>query len=73
MAKFTPWFPAHVKPVRKGVYQRKGYLGRYSFWDGKKWCMGFDVLCQQDVKESKQKASIEQSLPWRGLAKNPNA
>jgi len=38
--KFTEWFPPHIKPYRKGVYQQICGLGKdigYQYWDGKNW------------------------------------
>ena len=36
--KKTPWFPADVKPVRRGLYETRGYLlSTTSFWTGVDW------------------------------------
>ena len=40
--KLTPIFPAHIKPVRKGVYRTPvkkpyGHIVRWSYWNGKTW------------------------------------
>lgn len=63
----TPWFPADVKPVRTGFYQRE-----YKFqvdvqspdkWDGRQW-----IVCG-DRGQAIQVAG--QKLRWRGLASDP--
>jgi hypothetical protein len=45
MSKMTPWFPPHIKPARKGVYQIT-YTGvgwgesqdpLYATWNGLRW------------------------------------
>ena len=39
----TPWFPPHIKPVHKGVYETKDLhklprtLPTYARWDGLEW------------------------------------
>lgn len=38
--KLTAWFPGHIKPVRKGVYQQKAGLQDmlgYQYWSGLRW------------------------------------
>lgn len=66
-SELTEWFPASIKPARKGEYQvlfDKQEV-KWPFqsnvhaaaWDGKKW----DVPAAKKVKE------------WRGLAKDPGA
>jgi len=43
MSKMTPWFPYHIKPVHKGVYQimftysRPSDMKMYAAWNGRKW------------------------------------
>jgi hypothetical protein len=45
MKKMTPWFPPHIKPARKGVYQIKFTAERwsegddliYATWNGLMW------------------------------------
>lgn len=45
----TPWFPGTVRPVRPGVYERRGVwvsqfggentaANGYAMWDGLRWC-----------------------------------
>ena len=70
--KLTPWYPGHVKPVRVGVYERKyrniNDNSVYSRWNGEKWfCGSFHVhFAEEDMEPSSY-----QSLPWRGIAKEP--
>lgn len=69
--KKTPWFPGHVKPARKGVYERKGFGGTYSEWDGKRWLLGAnDVDAASDWGDwprREDRRSFWQDHPWRGL------
>lgn len=62
-AKRTPWFPADVKPVRPGLYERK-YPERQNIsfpdrWDGEHWFIRF--FDGQEIFMSGSK------LKWRGL------
>lgn len=43
--KKTPWFSAEVRPVRRGVYERRFPSGTIKFakWDGRKWHTGYGV------------------------------
>lgn len=70
----TPWFPGDVKPVRKGVYQRRaGFLGVYSYWNGRFWCLGDNSPFGAKDSFAISHASQAQSKPWRGLATPPKA
>ena len=69
--KFTEWYPGHIKPVRKGVYQQwsgcKDVIG-YQKWDGKKWSDWYSTI--KGAEKSKNFAiSCCQNDPWRGLKK----
>lgn len=71
MAK-TPWFSASVKPVRKGVYERKptartGARGRYSYWDGQQWGLSCDTVKEAARYKNLRGPSVEQNTPWRGV------
>ena len=40
--KMTPWFPAHIKPVREGVYEIQWWYVDcwdygFSYWNGEQW------------------------------------
>lgn len=66
--KLTEWFPADVKPVRKGLYQRN-YIG-YGItkvpdrWDGKKWWVRY--------ADGSGEFPAKTNRPWRGLASDPS-
>ena len=68
--KLTPWFNYIVKPVRKGIYERKfhGRQSHWSRWNGKHWCL-FCGTREAAAKETMK--SMYQNLPWRGLAEQP--
>ena len=66
--KVTPWFPADVKPVRKGYYQRQyrdSCMWWPDKWDGKEW-----KLCNEDGTIIGPSFN---DMPWRGLAFGPKA
>lgn len=69
-ASLTPWFPAEVKPVRKGVYLVSSVLAQnvYCRWNGSVWC-GSETAVD---RASKQRIpSYKQDRQWRGLAVKP--
>ena len=68
--ELTDWFPGDLKPVRKGVYERRSIAGRYSFWTGSRWCMGFTYM--DEVSGSKAASSFDQGALWRGLTSDPS-
>lgn len=66
--KLTEWFPANVKPVRKGFYQREyeseWMIGYCDFWDGEEWIlMSITGL---------PTGPVTTQLRWRGLASDPS-
>lgn len=67
----TDWYPAHVKPVRDGVYERdvSGIsAGNFSYWANGLW-HGWSIW--EDAAEAnylKGYVSSLQNRPWRGLA-----
>jgi hypothetical protein len=70
MAKLTKWFPAGVKPVRQGWYERD-YRPEpaYSYWNGHFWSSG--VLNLMDHRLTRYTVSPFQNKRWRGLAHPP--
>lgn len=69
--KLTPWFPAHIKPVRVGVYETDKNRGRYQHWNGRFWGP-YDQSSRtawlwQDYRSGYQSPS------WRGLAHPPQS
>ena len=73
--QLTPWYPAEIKPKRKGVYERDMTHGRgsYSYWNGKYWCgWGGDVGIAH-YNGIKHHESCVQDAPWRGLASSRRA
>jgi hypothetical protein len=70
--KRSPWFDGGTKPAHVGVYERKYSWGIwYSHWNGKRWGV-FDATVR-GAQGLRSLCSVRQALPWRGLAKNPNA
>lgn len=68
--KTTPWFPAHVKPVRKGVYEWRlpsnPDIRWFRRWTGYGWMWGnpHPTVAQH----SSSFAHITRGEKWRGLA-----
>lgn len=67
----TKIFPAHIKPVRVGVYKTKIFEWRYSYWDGKFWSFSKDSVC--DAYAVKWNTSNFQNKQWRGLTTEQKA
>lgn len=69
--KLTPWFPADVKPVRKGVYIASLFRHEkwYRYWDGRSWSTGGPSVagCLRNPTDDWVHAGLE----WRGLAEQP--
>ena len=70
MSQMTPWFPPHIKPVRKGVYEIK-YTGKgphesymWATWDGVKWSVGSYKLSDDNHKDF---YVANQKKFWRGF------
>lgn len=65
----TDWFPAEVKPVRKGVYiVEKSYGRAWCLWDGTRWSHGVLRKACPDVSEFRNnKHHALPVLRWRGL------
>lgn len=78
--ELTPWFPPEVKPVHPGVYERDASqldlsaasIKYYSHWDGV-WFILKRSPEQAGNESGGPYHSFRQHLPWRGLAKDPNA
>jgi hypothetical protein len=69
--KLTEWFPADIKPVRKGVYIRDLQSDSleifYGYFDGYIW-----GCTQTSIKAAYEWRNTETSYPnlqWRGIAK----
>lgn len=72
MSLVTPWFSGEVKPKRAGVYERKIYNSTaYWHFNGKSWTYGGSSYPAGAVGGKGQ--SMDQHLPWRGLAADPKA
>ena len=63
----TPWYPPHIKPVRKGHYQATIYATRpqdnapYMRWNGEQWMNPYNNGTPCNTQER----------AWRGLARKP--
>ena len=70
MSKMTKWFPPHLKPVRKGVYEVKftpknsseSYM--YAAWNGKRWSR---VATYEEMHLFHQNFDALQNKYWRGF------
>jgi len=75
MSKMTNWFPPHIKPVRKGIYQIKytkkqnpAYRAMYATWDGTHWSTGSYNLWDEYHKQF----YANQKKFWRGFTEEPS-
>ena len=68
-SKMTPWYPASVKPVRKGLYQTR-MPGQTSPDGYQKWGVRFWCAWDNSAKIAEQSSvkSNFQNPEWRGLA-----
>jgi len=70
--KLTPWFPAHIKPVRVGVYEIKEPDGTlfYNKWDGKNWHWGSKskYKSEQNIHPMNVADADRLIARWRGLS-----
>jgi hypothetical protein len=77
MTKMTPWFPAHIKPAHKGVYEvqtPKNKGNKYCYYDHRGW-----RLCAGQIDEAEQEKHYTSELmhssmvlvgsKWRGFTK----
>jgi len=69
MKEMTPWFPPHIKPMHKGVYEIK-YTGKgshesymWATWNGNKWSSGSYNLWDEYHKQF----DANQNKYWRGF------
>lgn len=63
----TEWYPKHIKPVRRGVYQVcTRYEIGFAFWSGKRWGMLF--FNQALTYTNTSITGADQNKTWRGLA-----
>jgi hypothetical protein len=74
--KLTKWYPGHVKPVRKGVYQRLMPDGLvYARWNGEHWLSGVPWLLPRPwwdkPNRKRPDLSFFQHCEWRGVTKPP--
>jgi hypothetical protein len=65
----TQWFSPKTKPVRKGIYQRKTFLGDsvYAYWNKKWYCYSssIDIAFDHYVRELESNCKY---MEWRGIA-----
>lgn len=70
--KLTPIFPAHIKPVRVGVYKVTGFIPEmppsyYSYWNGKRWSVYLYTVA--DAFHNRSTRSAIQNKRWQGVLK----
>jgi hypothetical protein len=65
----TPWFPHHIKPVRRGVYRVRNMINAtgYAYWDGSRW--GWLEGSQACADKLRDTVGASQDKGWRGLSK----
>ena len=62
--KLTPWYPALINPVRKGVYDVSIATPWYRYWDGANWHWGAST--PDEAFRNKRHPVIDRAQ-WRGL------
>ncbi len=70
--KLTPWFPADVEPVRKGVYEVDfgNRLSWFAYWDGQGF--GYRSTTIKSAHDCRHyKTYLSGKTAWRGLAQEP--
>ena len=69
--ELTPWFPADIKPVRKGVYEAGSpFIPPWFFrWNGTKWDGWGESVDFAEIHEPDDVCL--QEFRWRGLARKP--
>ena len=56
--KRTEWYPSHIKPVRKGLYEvGSDKFHVYAYWDEKHWRLSLN----------RNTLWLDQNLTWRGI------
>ena len=67
--KLTPWYPASVKPVRKGVYQVRVFphFDGWRRWEGGRWMA---TSADRQIAEASTRPGCVK-VEWRGLAEPP--
>ena len=73
MMKLTEWYPADIKPVRKGVYNVLDYDNEnsswYSYWDGVK----FNYYSYKVDRAFKYRFDVgcgSKTVKWRGISRD---
>ena len=68
MSKYTPWFPASIKPVRVGWYSTESKAPARRYWNGWAWSGMCDDR-DDDAACAKWQhwASTRTDIKWRGL------
>lgn len=76
--KLTPWFPADVKPVHVGAYQRRSAGEKFNYahyeywwWNGDFWELGGYTKAEEAAKGKTSIHTLDPFKEWRGLAKPP--
>ena len=70
MSEMTDWFPPHIKPVHKGVYEitftsrHNMYAPMYATWNGFRWSVASHG--KNDVYHTRF-LDAEQNKYWRGF------
>jgi hypothetical protein len=70
--KLTPWYPGHIKPVRKRVYMQYDGLGEeigYQYWNGNRWGVWETTVDAAYNHRNIIAAEMFQNDKWRGVLK----
>ena len=77
MNKMTPWFPSHIKPVHKGVYEVRtpnSKENKYAYYDHRGWRLCSERIDYAEQEKQYMSELIHSSMTlvsskWRGFTK----
>ena len=73
--ELTGWYPANVRPVRKGVYDAadgKRFIGVwFKHWNGRYWGHGASSIDGAYSNANDGGYTAQYHFKWRGLARKP--
>lgn len=69
--ELTPVFPAHIKPVRDGVYRVLNGVGGYAYFHTSTGRWGWRYATVERAGEYRSTRGSNQDKRWQGLTNDP--